>query len=85
VFTPDDIPKLRTSNQQVTLTVEGQKKTFSRVPIGSRTLNVNVKPTAADRTVDVKMHMAVTFVPKQELGTADTRELSVYLKSVRSF
>lgn len=85
VFTPDDIPRLRTAHQQVTVTVEGRRTTFSHVPIGTKILNVNVKPAAADRTVAVKMNMAVNFVPKQELGSADTRQLSIYLRAVRSF
>ena len=84
VYMPADIPKLRNSTQQVTVVLDGRKTTFSSVPIGSKVLVIPIPRMTSNRTVDVKMHMSTKFVPKEELGSADTRALSIYLKTVRS-
>lgn len=84
VYTPPDIPKLRKSEQQISVTVSGRSTTFSHVPIGSMVLEVPLAPTKSDRTLNVQMHMSATFVPQRELKNGDTRTLSVYLKAVRT-
>jgi hypothetical protein len=85
VFTPSDIPKLQRGNQHVTVTVDGKTKAFANVPVGSKVLEILVRRAKSDRTVDVKMRMSSTFVPKEELGNGDTRTLSLYLRTVRAF
>ncbi len=84
LFQPNDVPKLRKFHQQVTVTAENRQQTFPNVPLGTTTVALQLRPHDAERRVRVRLHMSVTFLPTEELGSTDTRTLSIYLKSVRA-
>jgi hypothetical protein len=84
VWAPADIPKLRREHQRITVTADGTSKIFSNISIGTTSLHFPVKTSGADRMVRMKMHMDLTFTPKEEVNLVDTRRLSIYLKSVQA-
>lgn len=78
-----DFPSYKPRPQTMNVTVDGVRRgTYAHLDPGIHMVSVPIQPPAAAREGLVKLDMAYTFVPMEQNISADSRRISVQLKSV---